>query len=126
MQNLEGGILRDIVIREGQSVVRGQVLFRLDSVDADADRDSLQGQYDLLLAREWRLNALRAGNDRAATIPFPDLPERPRLKSALSAQKQILDEFLGQDAAAAVAAVIDLIERRFDEHEADAAGAAHG
>ncbi len=32
----------------------------------------------------------------------------------------------GPDAAAAVAAVIDLIDRRFDEHEADAAGAAHG
>lgn len=92
VQNLEGGILRDIVIREGQSVVRGQVLFRLDSVDTDADRDSLQGQYDLLLAREWRLNALRASNDKAETIPFPDLPERARLKSALSAQKQILDE----------------------------------
>lgn len=32
----------------------------------------------------------------------------------------------GPDAAAAVAAVIGLIQRRFDEHEADAAGAAHG
>lgn len=32
----------------------------------------------------------------------------------------------GPDAAEAVAAVIALIERRFDEQEADAAGAPHG
>lgn len=32
----------------------------------------------------------------------------------------------GPDAAAAVSAVVALIERRFDEHEAEATGAPHG
>lgn len=92
VQNLEGGLLREILIGEGQKVHKGQTLFRLDSVDADADRDLLQGQYDLLIAREWRLKALRAGLDQPDATQFDVAQRRPRLQEALVSQLQIFEE----------------------------------
>ena len=92
VQHLEGGILRDILVREGQAVHRGDILFRLDSVDADADRDSLQGQLAVLKAREARLNAQRNQASDMPPVPAADLAREPRYKAALQGQKRIFEE----------------------------------
>jgi HlyD family secretion protein/epimerase transport system membrane fusion protein len=69
VQHYEGGIIREILVRDGDQVSQGQVLVRLDGVDARADFDALQGQLDALRAREARLIAQRDGLD---VIPLPD------------------------------------------------------
>jgi len=48
VQHLEGGIIREILVRESDSVKRGQVLARLDSDDAQADLNSIRGQLGAL------------------------------------------------------------------------------
>lgn len=68
VQHLEGGIVREILVRTGQDVAEGDVLFRFDGASAQAAVDLLSRQADALAAQEARLLAERAGR---ATIDFP-------------------------------------------------------
>ena len=50
VQHLDGGIVRQILVREGDTVKRGQVLITLDDRDAQADLNAIQGQIGALEA----------------------------------------------------------------------------
>jgi len=86
VQHLEGGILREIVVREGDKVQEGQVLFRLDGTQARANRDVVQAQLDLLRAQEARLLAERDKTE----VRFPDIltrrQDRPNVAQVLADQ----------------------------------------
>lgn len=69
IQHLEGGIVREILIREGDHVDAGTVLFRLDPTQPQANVQTYRIQYYALLAQEARLIAERAHTD---IISFPD------------------------------------------------------
>ncbi|WP_052812899.1 HlyD family type I secretion periplasmic adaptor subunit [Desulfonatronum thioautotrophicum] len=74
VQHLEGGIVREILVRDGDRVSRGQVLIRLEAEQVSATFDLQQGQRDHLLAVKARLEAER---DRAARVSWPsELLER--------------------------------------------------
>ena len=68
VQHLEGGIVREILVKEGDHVAEGQVLFRLEQVQAEANNESLRNQLDSALALEARLIAER---DAAQEISWP-------------------------------------------------------
>src|SRR3970040_108782 len=46
VQPSEQGIVREILVKEGEAVREGQILIRMDSVLAAADAKSLQSDYD--------------------------------------------------------------------------------
>jgi HlyD family type I secretion membrane fusion protein len=69
VQHYEGGIIREILVRDGDHVKQGEVLVRLDDLDARADSNALRGQLDALRAREARLIAQR---DRLDLITLPE------------------------------------------------------
>lgn len=50
VQHLEGGIVREILVRDGDAVRQGQVLVKLDDVDAAADLNAIAGQIGALEA----------------------------------------------------------------------------
>lgn len=66
--NLEGGIVAEILVRDGDHVKAGDVLLRLDEVTSQAQRDVLYGQFLTAKAMEARFVAERDG---AKTINFP-------------------------------------------------------
>ena len=68
IQHLEGGMLRRILVREGQKVKAGQILFELDPTQANAAAGITRNQYVALLAMEARLIAER---DQRPSISFP-------------------------------------------------------
>jgi HlyD family type I secretion membrane fusion protein len=68
IQHLEGGMLRKILVHEGDKVKAGQVLFELDPTQADAAAGITKNQYVALKAMEARLLAER---DQRPTISFP-------------------------------------------------------
>jgi HlyD family type I secretion membrane fusion protein len=68
VQHLEGGIIKEILVRDGDSVRAGQPLVVLEDRRVDASLNLIQGQLDAVLARTARLEAERAGLDR---IEFP-------------------------------------------------------
>lgn len=57
VQHLEGGIVRAILVRDGDRVRAGQVLMRLDDVQSGAQREALEAQALALMAQDARLSA---------------------------------------------------------------------
>lgn len=75
VQHLEGGIIAEILVKEGDSVVQGQPLLYLNSTSANSQQQLILGQYITALASEARLVAER---DSASSIIFPtELYEYP-------------------------------------------------
>lgn len=61
VQNLEGGILSELLVHEGQEVAQGQVLARLQGTEFRTSADDLQEKLDALSVRQLRLEAEMAG-----------------------------------------------------------------
>jgi multidrug efflux pump subunit AcrA (membrane-fusion protein) len=68
VQHLDGGIVREILVKEGDEVKEGQLLIRLDDVQARATVQLMRSQYYSLLALSARLKAERDGQ---AKIDMP-------------------------------------------------------
>src|SRR5271165_5542829 len=68
IQHLEGGIVREILVSDGDIVRNGQTLIALDDTRARAEVQSLQGQLWDAAAREARLQAEQQGQKR---LSFP-------------------------------------------------------
>ncbi len=61
VQNLEGGIIREIVVREGDRIVQGDVILRIDPTQADASHGETQERILGLRALSTRLEAELSG-----------------------------------------------------------------
>ena len=68
IQHLEGGIVRRVLVGDGQTVQAGQLLMSLDDTQARASLELLQGESDALSAQQARLTAERDG---LGAIAFP-------------------------------------------------------
>lgn len=68
VQPPEPGIVREILVREGEAVRAGQVLMRMDRQLADADGRSLQTESD---TRRWQLKRIDA-QLKGSPMPPPD------------------------------------------------------
>lgn len=87
IQHLEGGIVRDVLVREGQAVHAGQLLVQLDDTQARASRELLQGEGDALAAQEARLTAERDGADRVSFPSFlTDHQDDPKVVEAIKGE----------------------------------------
>lgn len=75
VQHLDGGIVRELRVKEGDRVTTGQVLLVLDSTQAQGSVNVLQKQHDDLLAQEARLMAERDGR---TSVTFPAALEERR------------------------------------------------
>jgi len=64
VESLEGGIVRQILVREGDAVDAGQVLVRLDDTSSAASLGELRAQQQALNARALRLEAELAGAEQ--------------------------------------------------------------
>ena len=69
VETLEGGIVSQILVEEGEAVALGQVLARIDDTSAAASRGELNAQMDALKVRGLRL---QAELDGAQTIDFTE------------------------------------------------------
>lgn len=68
VQHVDGGVVKAILVRDGDHVQAGEVLLRLDDVQIRAERDIVLGQLGEFLGRQARLVAERDGS---GTIAFP-------------------------------------------------------
>ncbi len=95
VEHLDGGIIRDILIADGDFVQAGQPLIRLDSTDIDVDLNVLGSQMGELSVRRARLLAQVSGQDRfdeaSAMAGFQAGMERLHWTSAYLTQKQLFD-----------------------------------
>lgn len=63
VQSLEGGILQDILVREGELVKKDQVLLRLSDVQFSSEERGTEAKFLSLEAKKARLNAEANGTD---------------------------------------------------------------
>lgn len=82
LQSLDGGIVSQILVREGQSVKAGELLLKVDPVRMVSSLRENQVQYLALLAKGARLKALADGADFVpppeVLAQAPDLAEQER------------------------------------------------
>lgn len=91
MQSREGGVVTAIRAREGQSVIKGQILVELSASELRASERGMTGEMLTLLAQRARLGAERHHRQNLQPPPqFADLsPEdRPLAEDALHLQRQ--------------------------------------
>lgn len=122
VQHLEGGIVREIAVKEGQIVAAGDLMFRLDDTRASAGRDILRNQLFGALATDARLQAEMAG---AETIALPDevarmLTEEPSFAAVLTTQAEVFSAGRLLDAGQ-----VQILQDRADQLSQQAQGLTH-
>src|ERR1700694_782778 len=88
IQHLEGGIIGEILVADGDIVHAGQILISLEDTKARAEAESLQGQLWDATAREARLQAEQHGEER---VSFP-----AKLETARNANPSVATVLAGQ------------------------------
>ena len=111
VQHLEGGIIREILIKEGDHVSESQPLFRLQKTQAKASHETVASQLDSSLALEARLAAERGQQEK---IAWPEDFVRRMNDSNLS--RIILDQaHQFTERRASLNGQIDILEKRIEQ-----------
>ncbi len=120
VQHLEGGIVQEILVRDGQNVRPGDVLLRVDPLQSRASTDLLRGQLDAALILEARL---RAEQDQTADLELP--PEILSRHSEDAVARMIGDQASQlSERRASFAAQVALIESRVTQFKTEISGLA--
>lgn len=113
VQHFEGGIVREILVRDGDMVRRGQVLMRLDQPQAAQQTETLRSQRWALLAQDARLVAELA---QARQVAFPtDLTAstHPRAQDAIAGQRALFEA-----RRVALESQLMVLRARVEQHQA--------
>lgn len=86
VQHYSGGIVQEVLVREGQRVSEGDVLFRLDEASAKANHESVRQRYLGLRAVQARLQAEQAG--QSSMVLHDDLREAASKDPLIAAHVQ--------------------------------------
>jgi adhesin transport system membrane fusion protein len=86
IQNLEGGIVDEFLVKEGDEVQANQIIMRLRNIDATSNLGANQSKYMGLMATIARLGAEAEGK------PTPDFPDEV-MKAAPQNVSEQLDAF---------------------------------
>ncbi|MCE8018113.1 HlyD family type I secretion periplasmic adaptor subunit [Halomonas sp. MCCC 1A17488] len=89
VQHLEGGIVREILVEDGDSVTAGQPLVVLDDTQARSQLQIMRSQYLIHRATELRLLAEQQGS---ATLSIPEeltTSDLPRVQEVLALQQAL-------------------------------------
>ena len=68
VQHLEGGIIKEIFIKNGDFVEKGEILIKLSDIQFKADFDILTNQYANLLGVDARLAAYKNNENQVKSI----------------------------------------------------------
>ncbi|MCP5066948.1 MAG: biotin/lipoyl-binding protein, partial [bacterium] len=103
VQHLEGGIIAEIFVQQGDIVESGQPLLRLDGAAAAAELDQLRAREAALALKAERLRAFVLGHEPDFSIgsAYPDLVADQRVildlqKQARRSQQEVLQSRIEQ------------------------------
>jgi HlyD family secretion protein len=90
VQHQSGGIVGELLVREGDRVKAGDVLVRLDETITRANLQLVSKQLDESLARQARLEAERDGaTDVARPVEFESRASEPAVTKLMSAERSL-------------------------------------
>ncbi|QGY01204.1 HlyD family type I secretion periplasmic adaptor subunit [Methylobacterium mesophilicum SR1.6/6] len=120
VQHLEGGIVQEVLVRDGQTVHAGDVLLRIDPVQSRASNDLLRGQLDAALILEARL---RAEQEQASDLVLP--PEIASRRDDRTVARMIDDQASQlSERRASFQAQLELIQARVTQLKTEISGLA--
>ena len=119
LQHLEGGIVKELHVRDGDTVEAGDVLLVLDDHQAGAERDVLEQLNTVMQLTLARLRAEQHGDDHL-TLPadFQSRANEPSVKSAWDDQKAQFEAHRSENAGQ-----IGIIKQRIAQLSSQIAGA---
>ncbi|MDO9708237.1 HlyD family type I secretion periplasmic adaptor subunit [Paracraurococcus lichenis] len=118
IQHMEGGMVRELLFKEGDKVRAGDVLARLDIVQADANLETFRAQRWSLLAQDARLEA-EATNAQEVHFPADLLAStEPRAMEAVTGQRALFEA-----KKANLNSQVQVLQARIDQQNAVIAGA---
>jgi len=89
IQHQYGGTIKDILVKEGEEVKKGQVLIKLEDSDIKARYAQIRGEFITALVIQARLNAERAFMSK---IIYPEevlkFKDEPEIKRVIMAQEE--------------------------------------
>ena len=92
VQHLEGGIVAEIKVKDGDFVKKGDVLIVLDEIQSKASMEIIRGRRAVALAQKARLTAERDGLDK---IVFDEWlvkhKDEPNIREAMQGQQNIFE-----------------------------------
>lgn len=93
VQHPSGGVVKEVLVQEGDHVKEGQVLIKLDEAATRANYESIRQEYFSLRAMQGRLLAEQTGQPK---MPIhPDLKaaadKDPLIRSQIQTQQQLFD-----------------------------------
>jgi protease secretion system membrane fusion protein len=92
VQHLSGGIVKEVLVREGDVVKQGQVLMRLDEAVTKANFESVRQRYLGLNAMQSRLQAEQMGADKVVFSPeVLAAAADPFIAQQVNNQRQLFD-----------------------------------
>lgn len=115
VQSLEGGIVREMLVRPGQQVRRGDLLVRLDTAQYDANLGASRQNRLAALAARARLDALLAGRE-----PQFDPDWQREAPALIDKERQLWRDARREYAAAGAAGREGVLRRRGELAEAQA------
>jgi len=90
LQHPTGGVVQEILVKEGQEVQEGDILIRVNPLKAEADLTAAQLQYYNVLATEARLLAERNGSKKITwPAELKEMASDPRVVDAKQAQEKL-------------------------------------
>ena len=91
VQHLTGGIIKEVLVKEGQFVEAGQVLITLNDAVARANHEAVRQRYLGLRAMEGRLMAEQAGQGKISFHPaLMQAANDPLIQQHITNQQQLL------------------------------------
>ncbi|MFN3700079.1 MAG: HlyD family type I secretion periplasmic adaptor subunit [Alphaproteobacteria bacterium] len=111
VQSLEGGVLQDILVKQGEIVSRGDILLRISDVQFASEERGTEAQFLGLMAKKSRLDAEAAG----LTFEMPeDISEKiPQISANEMALYRSRQEELQN--------IHDILDQRIEKAQADLA-----
>jgi HlyD family secretion protein len=115
VSHLEGGILKSLVKLEGERVIKGEPLLRLEDARARAELQQLEGKR---IGLEAKLARLRAEQENEAEVTFPDSVIKNQ--SPIAREVVLAERTLFRARAQVYDGKIRIQQRVIEQHQAEA------
>jgi HlyD family type I secretion membrane fusion protein len=114
VQHPDGGVIQDILVGEGDTVIAGQLLIRLDPTDLLSQLNIVEGQLYELMARRGRLEAERDGSDHITYDPMllDAANQNPKVAALVQGQTQLM-----QARSESIRQEVEQLKKRRDQIE---------